>query len=507
MHKVKLLGLTTQPVMPLGQTVLQQAQAVALAHATQQQTAVRPPGGFGSDTLCKTEHMFYDTPSVQTAQQTNTNTNYIARCATLKPRKYQVEAINFLREHKRAGLFDQPGMGKTLCASEAAQRPVLVAAPSYLVWQWHDFIRAEYPNESVAVAWGTRKQRNEVLARARTMAMRGTPYDWLIVNKEMLRGYGNSSAAQGVEGYQIPNATTLILDESHHFRGRQAQQTKGARTYASKCEYVFLLTGTPMMKAVDDIFAQLQIIAPSDFTSYHRFVEDHTYFLDTQYSRNVIKANNPTAFRRLLDRYSITRGYDNVGLELPSLIDKPVPLEADAAFFNTYKRIKSHWTYDDKDINSMMEAMHVMRKLTHQRKLEAALELMQDVPDDDGVVWFTWYTDIAESLGTILKCPVITGEVPPRERSALAKSSKMIVATMASMSEGVDLSHFKHVIFMEMDYVPGVLYQALSRVRRWGPTAADKIVTVYYLYVRNTLDHIIYTAARAPNLFAMCPVD
>ncbi|HSW91611.1 MAG TPA: hypothetical protein VLG09_03130, partial [Candidatus Saccharimonadales bacterium] len=47
----------------------------------------------------------------------------------------------------------------------------------------------------------------------------------------------------------------------------------------------------------------------------------------------------------------------------------------------------------------------------------------------------------------------------------------------------------QNVVFFELDHVPGRLFQALSRVRRFG---GHDVVRVIYLIVKNTIDEVIY---------------
>src|SRR5690242_2397775 len=73
-------------------------------------------------------------------------TLFPTRARSLKPREYQIDGINFLKNNKRAILADAPGLGKTFQSCEAAVLPALVTCPLTLVQQWAEFIVDQYPD-------------------------------------------------------------------------------------------------------------------------------------------------------------------------------------------------------------------------------------------------------------------------------------------------------------------------------------------------------------------------
>ena len=398
----------------------------------------------------------------------------------LIPRPYQIDGSRFLAQHKRALLTDAPGLGKTLTAASAAVPPCLVIAPTYLTRQWFDFLTKQYPDDRVILAEGTRLQRQADLDVAYSKG-----YEWLIINIQMLRNY------------DIQPATTIIIDESHHIRKNDTQQSKAAVKLAKKCEYAFLLTATPIVRNPDDLFMQLHTIDSTVFPSYWQFLRDYCNTISSPYGPRVIGARSHV-LRNIMEKYAIGRSYDDVQMQLPELLNKVIRVPMSSELRKVYTDIKNKYVFQDQDVNSLMEAMHLMRRVTSQAKLEHALEILIDLPEEDGAIIFCWYTKLAEHLGQLLKCPVITGATPPNDRKKIAqdRSNKWIIGTLASISEGIDLSHMRHVLFFEADYLPGRLYQALSRVRRHGGHSS---VNVTYLVVEKSIDEVIHSYATTRN--------
>lgn len=391
----------------------------------------------------------------------------------LTPRAYQTEGIDFLRSHRKAMLTDKPGLGKTLQAAEAATKPVLVSCPTYLVEQWHDFLVDQYPNDKVVMATGSAYKRWKAINQAE--------WDWLIVNHEMLRRF------------TMPSIQTFIIDESHHMRGRSAQQSKAAAAIAQVTPYVFELTGTPIVREPDDLFMQLHILYPQVFRSYYTFVEQWCKVISTPFGVKIAGARNPVAMRAMLMRYAMGRSYTEVGLQLPDLITTQVPIPMAPGLMTAYKQIKDQWRLADITFDSAAQIINQLRRVTLcSEKTAAAKSILEDSRQNgDAAVVFCWFRDAAEALGEVLSCPYIHGEMQATQRVKVAKSGEpVVVATLASLSEGVDLSHARTVIFFEEDYTPGIMEQALARVRRYSKN--NDPVRAYYLTMKGTIDESIH---------------
>lgn len=391
----------------------------------------------------------------------------------LEPRNYQKVGIEFLKSHKRCALWDKPGMGKTFQASEAAVPPVLVTAPGYLLEQWGTFIQGQY-GASVEVIRGT--------AAKRVLTLMKTKADWIIVNHEMFRKYN------------FDPVRTLIIDEAHHFRKHTAAQSQRIASYAENTEYVFELTGSPIMNQCDDLFMQLRILDPETFRSYYRFLDTFCSAVRTPWRTEIKGCSNPWGLKRVLENYRLERTYAEVGLELPDLIAQDVIVDFDPTLRKAYEEVKStfrlRFQKEEITLTSAMAMLTMLRRMTLCRtKLEAIKGLIEDA--NCPVVVFCWYRESAEHLGEVLECPVITGDEQPAKRVTKALGRhKIIVATMASLSEGVDLSFARMVIYAEEDYTPGIIYQSLSRIRRHSHN--NEPVRVYYVRITRSVDEVIH---------------
>lgn len=385
------------------------------------------------------------------------------------PRPYQVEGIAFLQSKRRAGLTDDPGLGKTLQAALAAHTPAIVACPTYLVDQWYNVLTDQFPTLNIRAATGSSNKRLK--------AIYSKP-DWLIINIEMFRNYD----------FYYPD--TLIIDEAHHIRVPGSQQSKGARQLAQTVPRVHLLTATPIVKENDDVWHLLHILDQRAFRSYAAFVKMFCEVTDTGFGPKVVGPKHEAAFRVVMSRYFLGRTYKQVGLYLPDLIESTIDIAESRTFYKDYRTTKEGFSFGNIEFANVVSTLMFLRQMTRtQLKVQTTLDLIEDLRDK--TVVFTWFKDSCFELANHLKCPAITGELDPTSRKNIANQHhQVIVATIPSLSEGVDLSYARNVIFFEEDYTPGVMHQALSRVRRYSTNTNP--VRVYYIHVRNTIDEVVH---------------
>ena len=76
-------------------------------------------------------------------------------------------------------------------------------------------------------------------------------------------------------------------------------------------------------------------------------------------------------------------------MQIPALQESTLVVEPDAEWRKPYDKMRLMYRYSDNMLaESLIEALHAMRRMTLVPKLQATLRLLQDV-DHDAVV-FTW---------------------------------------------------------------------------------------------------------------------
>lgn len=386
-------------------------------------------------------------------------------------RDYQVEDVELLLSHKRFALWHEPGVGKTLPAMHAAShhKPILIACPGYIVPQWAEEIAEAFPHDTIVQCVGPTEAR-QVAALI--------PADWTIANLEMLR-----TPDTFVRPYQ-----TLILDEVHHYRGRTSQQSKGAQTLADRIPNVYQLTGTPIENEADDLFKPLQILDPYKFLSYQRFLDAYCKVTTNGFTNKVKGIRHERELRALLNNYRIRRTYKSTGLRRPTPIERTIQVTPSALWLATYHTLRKNYRLLDVTFSNAPSLLMALRALTFKQKIATAKAISEDHPN---TLFFVYYRESATILSNELGIPAITGALAPTKRKATARAAHSAVVTISSMSEGVDLTHFDTVAFIEDDYLPGKRTQAVDRVVRWSQDNTGRTVFVFNVRVKGTIDERI----------------
>jgi SNF2 family DNA or RNA helicase len=132
-------------------------------------------------------------------------------------------------------------------------------------------------------------------------------------------------------------------------------------------------------------------------------------------------------------------------------------------------------------------------------KLDLVNDLLEDNPGP--VVVYVWYKDSAQAAAERLgksKRPVtvITGDTPNDKRKEMVdawseQSNGLLIATIASLKEGISLVAASTVVFIEHSELPADQEQCVARLKRRGQT---DIVSVHHVWAQGTPDTAIRRA-------------
>lgn len=421
-------------------------------------------------------------------------------------RDYQLEGMNFMHSHKRAMNHDDPGLGKTAQAAFAAEPPVLIICPNYLVSQWFDWLagrdeksREMHDGEIVKNVKGKiRRVRGNFDKKETVLELQRTdPAQWVIINQEMVNTHRDI--------LMDLHFRTVIIDEAHHFKNHTADRGRAAVLLCETAPFVYELTATPIWKEPDDLYNQLRILHPDLFASYNKFVELFCVYDDSAYGRKVLgmKKDMIPELDELLRTVAIRRDYTKAGRFLPKVIDKYIKVEFPPKLRKAYDDLVDDYRLQLEGesfmIDNFSQMLNTLRQLTtFPGKFDAVKHVIEDNPGK--VVIFTWYKDSAYEAAKQFGGIAITGDIKDpveRRRLAIDPDNKVICATISSLAEGVDISDARTVVFFEEHWPPGANKQALSRVRRdRNDNGTDRSpIVVYYVHVRKTIDEHIHSVS------------
>lgn len=401
---------------------------------------------------------------------------------------YQVVAKDWLLKHNYGILGDEPGVGKTFPAIEAGKElrgRKLVVCPAYLIPNWYVAL-ARCDETDVVAVQGSAQDKKELLLLEAT---------WFIMSYETF----SRTDYNRLISYHYWDA--VIFDEAHRLKGRKSVRTSVAYHFRHNALRIWMLTGTPIMSNGGDIFPLLHMCNPKLFSSYWSFVETNCKLVKTPWATEVRGPRDKSGFEELLKPYMLRRKLGEVLPEIPDLVEEIVYTELTEALRKRYKLAKEEYkaTYGEGTEEYRLQAaglLSSLRDLTVDAKLEPLKGLLEDIPNNEQVVVFTWYKAahraVMEKLGD--DAAGFTGEVSPLERVGIIGrfqkgDFRILVANLAVMTEGVDLQNARHVVFAEEDWVGAVNDQASARLRRRGQ---HDTVIKHVIITRRTIDERVH---------------
>lgn len=421
-----------------------------------------------------------------------------------KPYDYQIKGMRYALEKKRTFFCDDMGLGKTLQAVGtcwlAKSYPVLVACPLAMKETW----KREFEK------W-TKKNCLVIDDDHR--------YDWwryveagsysvVIVNYESIKKYfisrivNNSHTVRNI----IPDPhvklfNTVIIDECHHTKSPDCQYAKYLEKICQTPEYIFMLSGTPVVLGNADLIQQLKIMRRmDDFGGVVKF--RRRYCQGSSGSSNNAELNvklwNTCFFRR--DKSLVLK-------DLPEKMRQYIPVdisnrrEYNLAEENLVRFLKEYARLSNKKIKKsmrgeMMVRISYLRRLSAIGKMRIAIPFIHDIIDGgQKLIVFVFHKEVVSELKKHFPSLVtVTGSDSAREKQKAIDSfqnnpaCRLIVVNYRSGGCGVTLTAASHQLFIELPWTCSDCEQSEARAHRNGQKNA---VNCYYLIGRNTIDEDI----------------
>jgi len=437
--------------------------------------------------------------------------------------EFQKLATQYLLSHKKCLLGLAPGLGKTLASIMAAQRlmkegkviTVAIVAPKSLLSNWQDEIDKWIGESAIILHTDFTNQPLDA--------------DWYILT------YGALSRGNIPE--ELVNADLVILDESillkTHNRVKKAidgkkrwvfktKRVQVALEIAKSHDWVWLLSGGPTSKYVDDLWAQLHLLDQNRFSSYWRFADDYCIVTQNAWARKVT-GNKPGAIDKIHDDFAdlmFVRSQNQV-LDLPEWVFEEIDIPMSRKQEKLYKEVFEDWvaTLDTVDGEIKLFTPNVLSRIIRltqiasnpillghgisaiSPKWDAISELFKIRPLP-AIVW-TQYIETAKRVTHMLEregysVGMLIGETPANIRGDVVKafqngSLDVIVAHPKVGKFGLTLTRCRTAIYLESSYDGDDYYQSLHRIRRIGTTHSPLVITLKSIWRDGspTVDHLV----------------
>ncbi|MCS6243349.1 MAG: DEAD/DEAH box helicase [Opitutus sp.] len=455
--------------------------------------------------------------------------------ALLRP--YQQIGVAWLWHLHRHGLggilADEMGLGKTLQAISllAALRgagatptttslqvssgrpghsspnglPSLVVCPASLVENWRRETARFAPHLSVFVHHGTTRL---------TTPESATPHDLLITS------YG--TLARDRELFADIPLACLIADEAQHIKNRRTQNAQALRSLNARSR--FLLTGTPVENALDDLRALFDLLMPG----YLEKIPAGTRSDERQWFDERLRAKTSP--------YLLRRTKKAVAPELPDKIEQVLycePSPVQSRLYTEWQQ-KSEQELDALAADGASENSLRLATLTqllrlrqiccdprlvapatsadHSSKLETFRELLAEAVDDGHrLLVFSQFTSLlgllrAELEEQGLSYCYLDGSTPQKQRQAEvdrynnSADIPVFLISLKAGGTGLNLTGADTVVHFDPWWNPAVEAQATDRAHRIGQ---KRVVTSYKLICTGTVEEkVLHMQATKRALLA-----
>jgi len=407
----------------------------------------------------------------------------------LELRPYQDEAVDFLVDHPKAGLFIDMGLGKTAIILNALlelEGPTLLVGPIRVietVWRQEALLWPGTKRLTFSLLRGTPAERTKAAA---------AEADVYLVNPELLP-----------EALLLRSYNNLVLDESTLFKNPSTKRFKELRKHLGKFKRV-IATGTPTPNGLLDLWSQVFILDQGERLgrAFGRFKED--YFYPTDY-QGYKWAPKPEAREAILGKiHDLIFRVPATALAARQVFHNPVSIILPPPALKQYKSMEKEAfaRLADGEVLTAAFAASVMMKL---RQMASGF-----VYDDDGQV-VEVHTSKIDATRTILEetgSPVIIVYQFRHELAALQKAFPSGQVYSAEIQDdwnagkvsplflhpqtgghGLNLQYGGHtMVIFSSSFSLEQMSQTMGRIDRQGQTSH---VVFHHLVAQETVDELL----------------
>jgi SNF2 family DNA or RNA helicase len=400
-------------------------------------------------------------------------------------------------------ISDSMGLGKTIqalayLALHPEMRPAVIVCPASLKLNW----------QREAEVWLETNDRIEVI--------RGGKVHELTLSHELRAGIviiNYDILKKWLPELKRIQPEVLILDESHYIKSPKSSRSKAAKELAATVPHKILLTGTPVLNRPSELWNQLGIIQPDEYSS-NRFFNWHLRYT-AAHKINIGRdktawdfsgASNLDELAMSLKSIMIRRTKEQVLPELPSKRRSTILIPIDnRKEYDRADREFMAWMTEQKGEAAAERVSHVeqlakreyLKQVAIKGKMKAAIDWIKTFLESGEklIVFGTHRSTIESVMSEFSDCAVaviggMTADAKNRSVDAFQNDSdvRLFVGNIQAAGVGLTLTASSNVAFLELADGPEMLKQCEDRAHRIGQ---DNAVNVWYLLAENTIDGTI----------------
>tara|TARA_R110000737_G_scaffold30665_2_gene49197 strand:- start:34 stop:1863 length:1830 start_codon:yes stop_codon:yes gene_type:complete len=391
---------------------------------------------------------------------------------------FQKAGIAYACERKNTLIGDEMGLGKTIQAigiiNVVTPKTVLVICPASLKLNW----------KSEMKKWLVAERAIDVVNGGGEKIP--TNPDVVIINYDVLTKH--------TKALQSRTWGMVIMDEVHKIKNPKAKRT--AVAVSIKARRKVLLTGTPITNRPIELQPIAGYLDHDSFGNFFYFAKKYAGAYKGHFGWDFNGSSNLDELqRRLRQSFMIRRKKDEVLKDLPAKVRQVIVLPS-----------KSYSEELTKEFDALADAVEEtsFEKVSFEKmsgvRHEMALAKVNDIVDHladlkHQVVVMAHHKDVVEGIKEGLEVVgrtvvTLTGDCNQAHRQSSidtfqAGEADVFIGTIGAAGVGITLTKASHVVFAELDWVPGNMSQAEDRCHRIGQQDS---VLVQHLVVDGSID-------------------
>lgn len=433
---------------------------------------------------------------------------------------YQIEGIRQLARWKSFILGDDMGLGKSLQSLTVFGMDVirgwaetlLIVAPVTLKGNWEDEVEkfTRFPSVTLSGPPKTRAQQLDDFAKIVGPKILIVNYEQVIPHEKELDAFMFDA---------------IVFDEAHYLKNPKAKRTKACQGVYSRRS--FLLTGTPMLNHVNELWSLLHRVDPAGYPNYYSFISRYCVFGGWK-DKQIIGVKNELELTERLQAVMLRRlSKDVLDLEEPQFIERRVDLHPEQAklyneVLNDLKLQRAGEPEPDDIENALTKFLrlkqicgttHSFTEKDDSSKLDLAIEdALEILGNGHKLIVFTQFRDIIACYAERMKAHgyavyQLHGDVKQADRQPIVatwsqqKEPAVIVCMIQVAGVGLNMVAARHMQFIDKLFVPGLNMQAVKRAHRIGQDAKEPVQVFEYI-CRNTIENRVQQILKTKsNLF------
>lgn len=429
---------------------------------------------------------------------------------------HQIVGIRELAKRNSFILADEMGLGKSLQSLTVAAidfersraKRVLVVAPASLKGNWVDEIDTFTSFTHLSLD-GTPRARSAILQEYFE-----SDCEFLIVNYEQVKPH--------LETLNKMKFDIAIFDEAHYLKSHKSQRT--AACHKLKARRKFLLTGSPVLNQVNELWSLLHMVNPLAYPKYWQFVNRYAVWGGYK-DKQIVGVKNEKELIEKIDQVMLRRLKRDV-LDLPEKQYITVRVDLSDEQRALYKQASEDMKIDSPGSATPLEIQNALTKFLRLKqicgttatipgyadssiKLDVAVAKIEEVlAGGRPTVVFTQFREVQQCLMDRLAQKNIAtyqlnGDTPTTERVPIVKTwaahgepipgqkhknpRACLVAMLQVAGVGLNMTAANTAIFVDKLFVPKLNEQAEDRIHRIGADKSQPI-QIIELIARNTIE-------------------